>query len=77
MFYRDCLVTGDLVQVSSLLSVLLSTVWTGQVLLYLLAASPATPDLPVLAATQRVQQKAAIAIARFDTRINILKNIIF
>ena len=37
-----------------------------QVLLYLLAASP-TPSvaLPVLAATQRVQQKAAIAIGRY------------
>ena len=34
------------------------------VLLYLLAASPATDHLPVLAATQRVQQKAAIAIGR-------------
>ena len=34
------------------------------VLLYLLAASPATEHLPVLAATQRVQQKAAIAIGR-------------
>ena len=34
------------------------------VLLYLLAASPGTEDLPVLAATQRVQQKAAIAIGR-------------
>ena len=34
------------------------------VLLYLLAASPTTDLLPVLAATQRVQQKAAIAIGR-------------
>ena len=34
------------------------------VLLYLLAASPTTDHLPVLAATQRVQQKAAIAIGR-------------
>ena len=35
------------------------------VLLYLLAANPASDDLPVLAATQRVQQKAAIAIGRY------------
>ena len=34
------------------------------VLLHLLAANPTTEDLPVLAATQRVQQKAAIAIGR-------------
>ena len=34
------------------------------ILLYLLAASPTSDDLPVLAATQRVQQKAAIAIGR-------------
>ena len=34
------------------------------VLLYLLAASPTNSQLPVMAATQRVQQKAAIAIAR-------------
>ena len=36
----------------------------GPVLLHLLAASPASEELPVLAATQRVQQKAAIAIGR-------------
>ena len=35
------------------------------VLLYLLAANPSSDDLPVLAATQRVQQKAAIAIGRW------------
>ena len=34
------------------------------ILLYLLAANPSSDDLPVLAATQRVQQKAAIAIGR-------------
>ena len=34
------------------------------VLLHLLAASPGSEDLPILAATQRVQQKAAIAIGR-------------
>ena len=36
-----------------------------KVLLFLLAAGPNTEDLPVLAATQRVQQKAAIAIGRY------------
>ena len=35
------------------------------ILLYLLAANPTSDDLPVLAATQRVQQKAAIAIGRY------------
>ena len=34
------------------------------VLLHLLAANPGSEDLPVMAATQRVQQKAAIAIGR-------------
>ena len=34
------------------------------VLLHLLAASPGSEELPILAATQRVQQKAAIAIGR-------------
>ena len=34
------------------------------VLLYLLAASPTKSELPVMAATQRVQQKAAISIGR-------------
>ena len=40
------------------------------VLLYLLSASPTNSQLPVMAATQRVQQKAAIAIARYKQQIN-------
>merc|ERR1711941_129851 len=42
------------------------------VLLYLLAASPGTEDLPVLAATQRVQQKAAIAIGRLSSQPSVM-----
>merc|ERR1712130_303970 len=46
------------------------------VLLYLLAASPLTDDLPVLAATQRVQQKAAIAIGRLSSQQTVMSGIL-
>ena len=46
------------------------------VLLYLLAASPTNSQLPVMAATQRVQQKAAIAIARLSTQPSVMAGVL-
>ena len=48
-----------------------------QVLLYLLAASPETQgDLAAMAATQRVQQKAAIGISRLAGEALIVEGIL-
>jgi len=46
------------------------------VLLYLLAASPTNSQLPVMAATQRVQQKAAIAIARLSSSPSVVSGVL-
>jgi len=46
------------------------------VLLYLLAASPTNSQLPAMAATQRVQQKAAIAIARLSSSPTVVSGVL-
>jgi len=46
------------------------------VLLYLLAASPAKSELPVMAATQRVQQKAAISIGRLANEPSVVAGVL-
>lgn len=46
------------------------------VLLYLLAASPTKSELPVMAATQRVQQKAAISIGRLATEPSVVSGVL-
>merc|ERR1712126_174664 len=57
---RDLLVNADLVHV----------------LLYLLAASPTKTELPLMAATQRVQQKAAISIGRLANEPAVVSGIL-
>jgi len=47
-----------------------------QALLFLLNASPTTSQVPMLAATQRVQQKAAIAIARLSTEPSVVSGVL-
>lgn len=46
------------------------------VLLYLLAASPGSGELAAMAATQRVQQKAAIAMARLAGEPSVVAGIL-